>query len=84
MKSKGLYLIASATQECPTSTLEEVIWTVVDCFHDGTPVQVDRTLCEWYVNRATRSQFCALVAGIKTHSSQFLTSSSCMLGIELM
>ncbi len=28
--------------------------------------------------------FCALVADIKTHSSQFLTSSSCMLGMELM
>ena len=80
----GIYLIASATQKRPTTTSEKVVWTVVDRFHDGAPVQVDRTLCEWYVDRTAKSQICALVVDIKTHSSQFLTSSSCMLGIELM
>jgi hypothetical protein len=59
------YLIASTTQECPTSTSEKVVWTIVDSFHDGAPVQVDRTLCEWYVDRATSGQFRALVADIK-------------------
>ena len=81
---RGFYLVASATQERPASTSEKVVRTVVDRFHNGAPVQIDRTLCEWYVDRATNSQFCAPVADIKTHSNQFLTSSSCMLGIELM
>ena len=80
----GTYLIASATQECPTTTAEKVVWTVVDRFHDGAPIQVDRTLCEWYVDRTIKGQFCALVVDIETHSSQFLTSSSCILGMELI
>jgi hypothetical protein len=81
---EGLYLIASATQECPTSTMEKVVWTVVDRLHDRAPVQVDRTFCEWYVHGTTSGQFHDPVSHTETYSSQFFTSSSCMVGMELI
>ena len=56
-RSLQLYLIASATQERPTPSSEKVVWTVVDRFHNWAPVQVDRTLCEWYADVATSVNF---------------------------
>ena len=55
IRLEGMYthLVDSSTsQECPATLLEELVRVVIDGLHDGTPVQVDRTLGDRDVNRA--------------------------------
>lgn len=51
MRRKEKKVTHLSSQETPTTVLEEPVGILIDGLHDRTPVKIDLTFGDWYIDR---------------------------------